>query len=41
MGAVYSEILRATEAMGFKPPRKRVSIGKGRLLALVLRAQFL
>jgi phytoene synthase len=41
MGAVYSEILRATETMGFKPPRKRVSIGKGRLLSLVLRAQFL
>jgi len=41
MGAVYSEILRATEAMGFKPPRKRVSIGKGKLLSLVLRAQFL
>ena len=41
MGAVYSEILRATETMGFKPPRKRVSIGKGKLLSLVLRAQFL
>ncbi len=41
MGAVYSEILRATEAAGFKPPRKRISIGKGRLLSLVLRAQFL
>ena len=41
MGAVYSEILRATEVQGFKPPRQRVSIGKGKLLALVLRAQFL
>jgi phytoene synthase len=41
MGAVYSEILRATEVMGFKPPRKRISIGKGKLLSLVLRAQFL
>jgi len=41
MGAVYSEILRATEAMGFKPPRQRVSIGKGKLLSLALRAQFL
>jgi phytoene synthase len=41
MGAVYSEILRATEAQGFKPPRRRVSIGKGKLLSLVLRAQFL
>ncbi len=41
MGAVYSEILRATEAQGFKPPRSRVSIGKGKLLTMVLRAQFL
>jgi len=41
MGAVYSEILRATEAAGFKPPRRRVSIGKGKLLSLVVRAQFL
>jgi squalene synthase HpnD len=41
MGAVYSEILRATEATGFKPPRQRASIGKGKLLSLVLRAQFL
>src|ERR1700683_4347529 len=38
MGAVYSEILRATEAAGFKPPRRRISIGKGKLLSLVLRA---
>jgi len=41
MGAVYSEILKASEAAGFKPPRQRVSIGKGKLLSLVLRAQFL
>jgi len=41
MGAVYSEILRATEIQGFRPPRQRVSIGKGKLLSLVLRAQFL
>jgi phytoene synthase len=41
MGAVYSEILRATEAAGFAPPRTRVSIAKGKLLSLVLRAQFL
>jgi phytoene synthase len=41
MGAVYSEILKATEAAGFAPPRTRVSIAKGKLLSLVLRAQFL
>ena len=41
MGAVYSEILKASETAGFKPPRQRVSIGKGKLLSLVLRAQFL
>jgi squalene synthase HpnD len=37
MGAVYSEILRASEAQGFVPPRHRVSLAKGKLLALVLR----
>jgi squalene synthase HpnD len=37
MGAVYSEILRATEAQGFAPPRHRVSLPKSRLLSLVLR----
>lgn len=41
MGAVYSEILSATEAAGFAPPRKRVSIPKGKLLALVLRSLWL
>ena len=41
MGAVYSEILSATEKAGFAPPRKRVSLGKARLLALVLRSRFL
>ncbi|HWC62376.1 MAG TPA: presqualene diphosphate synthase HpnD [Rhizomicrobium sp.] len=41
MGAVYSEILRATEAAGFKPPRRRVSLGKAKLLGLVLRSKFL
>ena len=41
MGAVYSEILSATEAQGFKPPRRRVSLSKGRLLMLVLRSFFL
>jgi phytoene synthase len=37
MGAVYSEILAATEAKGFSPPRRRVSLPKKRLLSLVLR----
>ena len=38
MGAVYSEILSATEQAGFAPPRRRVSLARRRLLALVLRA---
>jgi len=37
MGAVYSEILRASEAQGFAAPRRRVSLPKSRLLSLVLR----
>ncbi len=37
MGAVYSEILTATEAQGFAAPRRRVSLPKGKLLSLVLR----
>jgi phytoene synthase len=37
MGAVYSEILRASEAQGFAPPRRRVSLSRSRLLSLVLR----
>lgn len=37
MGAVYSEVLRASEAQGFAAPRHRVSLPKGRLLSLVLR----
>ncbi|MEO8300462.1 MAG: presqualene diphosphate synthase HpnD [Rhizomicrobium sp.] len=37
MGAVYSEILRASEAQGFAPPRLRVSLPKSRLLSLVVR----
>lgn len=37
MGAVYSEILRLSEAQGFAPPRHRVSLPKGKLLSLVLR----
>ena len=40
MGAVYSEILKATEAQGFIPPRKRVSLSGGKLAALLLRAGF-
>ena len=37
MGAVYEEILRRTEAVGWAPPRRRVSLSKPRLLAIVLR----
>jgi phytoene synthase len=37
MGAVYSEILRASEAQGFAPPRRRISLPKSKLLSLVLR----
>ncbi|MBS0469814.1 MAG: presqualene diphosphate synthase HpnD [Proteobacteria bacterium] len=37
MGAVYSEILRQTEVIGWKPPRTRVSLSKGKLLGIVLR----
>jgi len=37
MGAVYSEILRASEVQGFAPPRRRVSLPKSRILSLVLR----
>jgi phytoene/squalene synthetase len=40
MGAVYSEILKATETQGFVPPRKRVSLSRGKLAALLLRAGF-
>ena len=38
MGAVYGEILKATEAAGFVPPRHRVSLSRGKLLSLLLRA---
>jgi len=38
MGAVYGEILKATEAAGFAPPRRRVSLSRGKLLSLLLRA---
>ncbi|MEY4965244.1 MAG: presqualene diphosphate synthase HpnD [Pseudomonadota bacterium] len=37
MGAVYSEILKASEAQGFTAPRRRVSLPKRRLLSLALR----
>jgi phytoene synthase len=37
MGAVYGEILKASEAAGFAAPRHRVSLPKGKLLSLVLR----
>ena len=37
MGAVYGEILRATEAVGFAPPRRRVSLPKTKLFSLLLR----
>jgi phytoene synthase len=40
MGAVYSEILRASETAGFAPPRKRVSLPRRKLLSLVLRQGF-
>jgi len=38
MGAVYGEILKATEAAGFKPPRRRISLSRGKLLSLLLRS---
>jgi phytoene synthase len=37
MGAVYSQILREMEAVGWAPPRHRVKIGRGRLIWIVLR----
>ena len=37
MGAVYSEILRQTEAVGWAPPRTRISLSKPKLLGIVLR----
>src|SRR5690606_40812437 len=37
MGAVYSEILAESEKAGFAPPRHRVSLGKWRLLMLVVK----
>ena len=38
MGAVYREILRRMEAVGWAPPRTRVSIPKSQLLLIVLRS---
>ena len=38
MIAVYGRILRAMEAEGWKPPRRRVSLGKARLLWVALTA---
>jgi phytoene synthase len=37
MGAVYSEILAESEKLGFAAPRRRVSLGKWRLLMLVVK----
>jgi len=37
MGAVYREILRRMEAVGWAPPRTRVSVPKAQLLLIVLR----
>jgi squalene synthase HpnD len=36
MGAVYSQILSEMEKAGWKPPRHRVSLGKLRLLGIVI-----
>ncbi len=41
MERVYSEILREMEKAGWAPPRRRVSLGKGRLFAIVLANGFL
>ncbi|HEY1426581.1 MAG TPA: presqualene diphosphate synthase HpnD [Caulobacteraceae bacterium] len=37
MREVYQQILRETEQVGWAPPRRRVSLGKARLLWIVLR----
>ena len=36
MGAVYGRILKAMEAEGWAPPRRRVSLGKARMLWVAL-----
>lgn len=41
MGAVYAEILREMEKAGWAPPRRRVSLGKARLVRIVLSNGFL
>jgi phytoene synthase len=41
MIAVYGRILKAMEAEGWRPPRRRVSLGKARLLWVVLTAGLL
>ena len=37
MREVYQQILHETEAVGWAPPRQRVSLGKARLHWIVLR----
>ncbi len=37
MGAVYSRILDDMEHVGWAPPRRRVRLGRGRLLAIAVR----
>jgi phytoene synthase len=37
MREVYQQILRETEAVGWAPPRRRVSLGRARLIWIVLR----
>ena len=37
MREVYQQILRETETVGWAPPRRRVSLGKARLIWIVLR----
>ncbi len=41
MSAVYGAILRETEKKGWAPPRQRVSLGKARLIAIVLASGLL
>ena len=41
MIAVYGRILKAMEAEGWRPPRRRVSLGKARLLWVALTSGLL
>jgi phytoene synthase len=41
MGAVYSAILGEMEKVGWTPPRRRVSLGKARLIGIVLANRLL